>query len=210
MAKAFKAAADPRGGHIRLYWDIFDSHAWACLPSSAQLAYMALLRQKRSTNNGDLSLPISVARRYGISSEATLVKALRALCAVGLLAQTREGGSTKAGRRLVNLYRLTDTEAFANPSKFLEGSKATNEWKAIKTLAQGREAIRQVEASAAAAETERKTKSLLQKMKETPSETEEVDRLTPSKIEGWSPAPLQKLKVAEEEESSANPTPARV
>lgn len=171
---------------------------------------MALLRQKRSTNNGDLSLPISVARRYGISSEATLVKALRALCAVGLLAQTREGGSTKAGQRLVNLYRLTDAEAFANPSKFVEESKATNEWKAIKTLAQGREAIRQVEASAAAAETDRKTKRLLQKMKETPSETEEVGRLTPSKIEGWSPTPLQKMKVAEEAESAANPTPARL
>lgn len=208
--QAFKPPKDPRGGHIRLYWDIFDSNAWACVAASSQLAYLALLRQKGSTNNGDLSLPISFARRYGITSEPTLAKALRELCAVGLIALTRKGGSTKDGHRIVNLYRLTDTEVYPNPVKFIEACKATNDWKAITTLGLGRDAIRKAEAAAAEAETARKTKRLLQKMKPTPSINEVVEPVTTSKNEAWPSRPLQEMKPVKEGKSPGKPMPERV
>ena len=118
---------DPRGAHVRLYWEVLDSNAWRCLNSSDKLAYLALHRQLRSTNNGDLSLPISVAIHHGIKSDTTLTKSLRALCAVGLIALTRKGGCTRDGQRLPSLYRLTDFDAYENQLKNMAGAKSTNE-----------------------------------------------------------------------------------
>jgi hypothetical protein len=199
---------DPRGQHMRLYKDTFESHAWACLSGGARDAYLALLLQKGSTNNGDLSLPITVARRYGIKSEATLAKALRELCSVGLLAISRRGGSTKDGRRQVNLYRFTDYEVFENPSKNIEACKPTNEWKLIKTLAMGRQAILRGEEEAAARAAEKKV--LLQKMKGTTSKTEVVEPKTTSKNEVWAATPLQKMKLAHGPPIGAKPCAATV
>jgi hypothetical protein len=141
---------DPRGGHVRLYWDLIDSNAWRCLNAADQRAYVALLRNKRSTNNGDLSLAASVARNHGIRSQTTLAKCLRALVAVGLVAVTRKGGCKPGGQRLPTLYRVTDEPCYEVPAKFVQASKATNEWKAVRTLAQGRAMIRQAEAEAKA------------------------------------------------------------
>lgn len=126
----YKAPADPRGGHIRLYWDILDSNAWRCLSATDQRAYVAICRQVRSTNNGDLSLPLSVAGAHGITSPATLAKSLRALVAVGLIAVTRKGGCNRGGQRLPTLYRLTDRETFEVPAKHIEACRPTNEWRA--------------------------------------------------------------------------------
>lgn len=49
---------DPRGMHIRFYHEVFNSNAWRCLSATDQQAYMALVQQLRSTNNGDLSLTL--------------------------------------------------------------------------------------------------------------------------------------------------------
>lgn len=179
--KYHKPPSDPRGGHIRLYWDTVDSNAWRCLSATDQRAYIALQRQLRSTNNGDLSLPLSVARHYGIASPATLAKSLRALVAVGLIAVTRKGGCARGGQRLPTLYRFTDREAYANPMKHIDSSKATNNWKAISTLGLGREAIRGGEAQA--------KKTLVQRLAATASRNEVVKALTASKIEVWTPSP---------------------
>lgn len=187
---------DPRGQHMRLYREVFESHAWACLSGGGRDAYLALMLQKGSTNNGDLSLPITVARRYGIKSEATLAKALRELCAVGLLAVSRKGGSDRDGHRLVTLYRFTEYEVYENPSKHINASKVTNEWKAITTLAMGAAAIRKGEEAAAEAEAVRK-KTRLQKMKGLTSKNEGVELETTSEIEGRTPRPLQKMKLAQ-------------
>lgn len=176
-----KYPPDPRGSHVRLYWEVFDSHAWRCLSNADKCAYLALQRQLRSTNNGDLSLPLSVSRLHGIRSSATLAKSLRALVAVGLLAVTRKGGCKRDGERLPTLYRFTDHVAYANPMKCIESTKATNEWKSISTLGLGREAIRQAEASAA--------KTQLQKLAVTASKNEAVKSKTTSKNEVWTPFP---------------------
>jgi hypothetical protein len=206
----YKPPKDPRGGHMRVYWDIFDSHAWACLGASSQLAYLALLRQKGSTNNGDLSLPITYAKRHGISSTSTLAKALRELQGVGLIAVTREGGCKKGGQRLPTLYRLTDSEVLAVPAKFIEAEKATNDWKAITSLGLGREALRKQEAEAATSETARKTKRLLRNSNATASEIEVVEPITASKFEAWTGGPVRNSKQAINEEKPGNPMLARV
>lgn len=184
MAGYSKAPTDPRGAHIRLYWEVVDSNAWRCLSASDQRAYVALQRHLRSTNNGDLSLPLSVVRHYGISSPATLAKSLRALVAVGLIAVTRKGGCTRGGQRLPSLYRFTDHQAYANPMKNIEAAKATNEWKAVKSQSMGRALIRQSEDQAAEKERLKKI-TQLQKLAVTASKNEVVEALTTSKNEAW-------------------------
>ena len=184
-----KLGTDPRGAHVRMYWEILDSNAWRCLSATDQRAYLALQRQLRSTNTGDLSLPLSVARNSGIASPATLAKSLRALVAVGLLAVTRRGGCKKAGQRLPTLYRFTDHAAYANPLKFIDAAKVTNEWKRISTLGLGREAIRLAEAEAA--------KTQLQKLAHTASKNEVMGHLTDSNIEAWTPSPTSNIEAGE-------------
>ena len=123
--KAFK---DPRGHSLRVYSDVYDSAAFAALSPHDVLAYLALLRELKGYNNGDLSLPLTRAKKCGIGHHLTLARSLRALCAVGLIAVTRKGGCTKGGQRLPNLYRLTDRECYAIPAKHLEAMKETHEW----------------------------------------------------------------------------------
>lgn len=140
---------DPRGGHVRLYWEILDSPAWRSLSPTDQRCYIGLLRYLRSTNNGDLSLALSVAKHHGISSPTSLAKGLRALQAVGLIAVTRKGGCQRGGQRLPTLYRVTDQPCYDIPAKHVQACKATNDWKAIQTIAQGRALIRKAAEDAA-------------------------------------------------------------
>lgn len=146
-SKTFK---DPRGHSLRVYSDVYDSAAFAALSPHDVLAYLALLRELKGYNNGDLSLPLSRAKKCGIGHHMTLARSLRALCAVGLIAVTRKGGCTKGGQRLPNLYRVTDRECYAIPAKHLESRKETHEWKHVTTAKHGLELI-------AAAETAVKT-----------------------------------------------------
>jgi hypothetical protein len=151
----------------------------------------------RSTNNGDLSLSLTVARQHGIASPATLAKSLRALVAVGLLAVTRKGGCTRGGQKLPTLYRFTDHEAYPNPMKHIESAKATNEWKQITTLGRGREAVRQAEAEA--------EKTQLQKLAVTASKIEVVRAKTTSKNEVWTPSPSSKNEAGEKANKGRKP-----
>lgn len=207
---AYRPPKDPRGGHIRIYWDTFDSPAWGSVSDSARLAYLSLMRQKSSTNNGDLSLPITVARRYGIKSPTTLARALRELCAVGLIAVTREGGSTKGGQRLPTLYRFTDLEVYAVPSKFIEASNPTNDWRAITTIEHAQQKLAAAEQAAVLAEDARKTKRLLQQMTETTPANGAVSAKTTPANGVWTSGPLQKVERAPKVEKAAKPTLARV
>lgn len=208
MAKYQKAPSDPRGGHIRLYWELVDSNAWRCLSASDQRAYVALLRGLRSTNNGDLSLPLSAARLHGISSKTTLAKNLRALLAVGLIAVTRKGGAKKGGQRLPTLYRITDQPVYEVPAKHIDASKATNDWKLITTLAMGRNAIKRAEA--AAKDEAMKTKTQGQKLTHTGSEIDPIEPLTGSETGPWLDTPGQKMTLANLPKSAAKPATARV
>lgn len=152
--KPFK---DPRGHSLRIYSDVFDSPAFEALSPHDVLAYLALLRQLKGYNNGDLSLTLTRAKRYGIKHHMTLARSLRALCAVGLIAITRKGGCTKGGQRLPNLYRLTDRECYDIPAKYLEATKETHEWKRVKSAQHGLDLIADAESAIKAPPEELKT-----------------------------------------------------
>ena len=132
-----KPQRDPRGHSLRVYSDVYDSHAFTALSPHDVLAYLALLRELKGYNNGDLSLPLSRSKTCGISHSKTLARSLRALCAVGLVAVTRKGGCTKGGQRLPNLYRMTDRECYDIPTKHLDASSASHEWKRVSSVAHG-------------------------------------------------------------------------
>lgn len=139
---------DPRGHSIRIYSDLYDSPAFAALSPHDVMAYLALLRELKQYNNGDLSLPLSRAKKCGIKHHVTLARSLRALCAVGLVAITRKGGSSKDGQRLPSLYRVTDRECFDIPAKHLTQMPATNEWKRVTSAAEGERLIADAERKA--------------------------------------------------------------
>lgn len=150
MSKS-KTYRDPRGHSLRIYDDLYDSPAFCALSPHDVMAYLALLRELKGYNNGDLSLPLSRAKRCGIGHHMTLARSLRALCAVGLVAVTRKGGATKGGQRLPTLYRVTDVECYDMPAKLLTEMKATNEWKRIESAEQGAQLIQAAEESAKSA-----------------------------------------------------------
>ena len=147
MAKN-RPTTDPRGHSLRIYKDIYTSAAFASLSPHDVMAYLALLSELKQYNNGDLSLPLTRAKTCGINHHITLARSLRALCAVGLVAMARKGGSTKGGQRLPNLYRLTDRDCYEIPKLHLEALSATNEWKRITTVEQGRQLIQVAEDAA--------------------------------------------------------------
>jgi len=140
-----KPQRDPRGHSLRIYSDVYDSPAFASLSPHDVLAYLALLRELKGYNNGDLSLPLTRAKACGINHHLTLARSLRALCAVGLVAITRKGGCAKGGQRLPNLYRMTDRECYAIPAKYLEAMRETHEWKRITSVEQGLQLIQAAE-----------------------------------------------------------------
>ena len=148
MGRDHRPFRDPRGHSLRIYSDVYDSPAFAALSPHDVLAYLALLRELKGHNNGDLSLPLTRAKKCGLSHPKTLARSLRALCAVGLIAVTRKGGSTKGGQRLPTLYRMTDRECYAIPAKHLEAMKETNEWKRVTTMQHGLDLIAAAEVAA--------------------------------------------------------------
>ena len=93
----FNPPKDPRGHHLRIYDDVLMSPAFRALSPHDVLAYLALLKELKASNNGDLSLPESRARLHGIKSHVTLAQCLRALRAVGFIAVTRKAVQPKVG-----------------------------------------------------------------------------------------------------------------
>ena len=136
-----KPNTDPRGHSLRIYKDIYLSAAFKSLSPFDVMAYLALLAELKQYNNGDLSLPLTRSKQCGIGHHVTLARSLRALCTVGLVAITRKGGCSKGGKKQATLYRMTDRECYAIPAKFLEAMKATDEWKRITSVEEGRQLI---------------------------------------------------------------------
>ena len=203
--KRGNAPPDPRGGHVRLYNALIDSPAWNALSATDQRAYVALRRALGKTNNGDLSLPLSRARHYRITSPATLAKALRGLVAVGLIAVTRRGGCTRGGQRLPTLYRFTDEAVFEMRPKLIDACKATDDWKLIDSIAHGKALIKKAEQRAR--EIAQKNRQL-QSLNDTSTEHVAVKAGTSTNNEAWRDIPLQKVKreglVAQTENSFAD------
>ncbi len=189
---------DPRGHSLRVYADIYDSAAWAALGPFDVLAYLALLRELKGFNNGDLSLPLSRAKKCGINHHVTLARSLRALVAVGLIAITRKGGSTKGGQRLPTLYRVTDRECFEVPAKHIEAKPASNEWKRVTSREHGLSLI---------ADAEEKTKTLGHPVTDTTSRGVVVRPKTTTRRDAWPDGLGHGVTMAE---SGANQATARV
>lgn len=137
----YKQPKDPRGGHVRIYWDILDSHAWQALSWADQGLYVALRRKLLGTNNGNIEATLATLRHSGIRSSASLAKGLRALRTVGLIDQTRQGG-VAAGGKLCSLYRFTDEATLEHPKQGVKAMPATNEWKRFNTRSEAKRALR--------------------------------------------------------------------
>lgn len=199
-----KPPRDPRGHSLRVYADLYDSPAFKCLAPHDVLAYLALLRELKGYNNGDLSLPLTRAKSCGIGHHLTLARSLRALCAVGLIAITRKGGSAKGGQRLANLYRVTDRECFEIPAKHLTAMKATNEWKAVASIEQGHGLIAAAEVAAKATH---EKKALGHGVTVTRTPRDVVSPKTRTPRDTWTERPGHGVTMAE---NPANPSPATV
>lgn len=203
MSKS-NAPRDPRGHSLRVYADIYDSAAFKCLSPHDVMAYLALLRELKGYNNGDLSLPLSRAKNCGISHHLTLAHSLRALCAVGLIAITRKGGSDKGGQRLANLYRVTDRECYEIPAKYLTAMKATNDWKTVVSIEHGHSLIAAAEVAAKAT---REKKALGHGVTVTTTSRDVVSPKTRTPRDTWPERPGHGVTMAENPE---NPSPATV
>lgn len=200
-----KPGRDPRGHSLRIYAEVFDSPAYRALSPHDVLAFLALLRELKGYNNGDLSLPLTRARKCGIGHHVTLARCLRALCAVGLVAVTRKGGCTRGGQRLPNLYRVTDRECYAIPAKHLEAMNATNEWKRVATVQEGIKLIEAAEAHVKS--TSEKKKDAGHRVTATTSPRVLVSALTTSPRDPWDAGLGHGVTMAE---STSKPAPMRV
>lgn len=189
-----KPTGDPRGHSIRIYSEIYDSAAFRSLSPHDVLAYLALLRELKQYNNGDLSLPLTRAKKCGIGHHLTLARSLRALCAVGLVAVTRKGGSTKGGQRLPNLYRVTDRDCYAMSAKYLEALPVTNDWKRVTTVEQGQQLIQA--AQDAITKVTAKSKIPGHAVTSTESRHDVVKPLTPTPRDTWHAGPGQGVTMA--------------
>lgn len=128
---------DPRGGHVRLHWDILDSPAWRALSHADVRVYITIRRKLRKTTNGDVNAVLTEMAHAGITSSSTLNSALHRLEALGFIAKTRQGGIATGGK-LCCLYRFTDECTYDIAKAGVKAGPATNEWKQFKTIAQAK------------------------------------------------------------------------
>ena len=69
---------------------VLDSPSFRNLSATATRVLLVLLYQYNGINNGDLSAPLTYAKRWGIKSHTTLAKALRELQEADLIRRTRD------------------------------------------------------------------------------------------------------------------------
>ncbi|PZQ77773.1 MAG: hypothetical protein DI563_02510 [Variovorax paradoxus] len=138
---ARKPPADPRGGHVRLYWAILDSPAWRVLTHADVRVYLALRRKLGRTNNGDINATLAELKHAGISSSSTLAAALHRLEALGFIEKTRQGGIANGGK-LCSLYRFTDEPTFEIKKIGVLPGPATNDWQRFPSMQEARTALR--------------------------------------------------------------------
>ena len=184
-----KKPSDPRGGHVRLYWSLIDSIAWRAIGYTSQSVYIVMRRRLQSTNNGNISAALGDMKHYGISTSATLAKALRELQTVGLIAVTRQGGIAY-GRQVCSLYRFTDEAVYEHPKVGVKAQQATNDWQRFTKLAEAEAEIKQAHANVKRPQ----NKSGVQILKRTDSDSEAV-----------AVSLVQKVKQATKKKTPANP-----
>ena len=195
-----KKPSDPRGGHVRLYWSLLDSIAWRAIGYTSQSVYIVMRRRLQSTNNGNISAALGDMKHYGISTSATLAKALRELQTVGLIAVTRQGGIAY-GRQVCSLYRFTDEAVYEHPKVGVKAQQATNDWQRFTKLAEAEAEIKQAHANVKRPQ----NKSGVQILKRTDSDSEALGRFNDSDSEAVAVSLVQKVKQATKKKTPANP-----
>ena len=195
-----KKPSDPRGGHVRLYWSLLDSIAWRAIGYTSQSVYIVMRRRLQSTNNGNISAALGDMKHYGISTSATLAKALRELQTVGLIAVTRQGGIAY-GRQVCSLYRFTDEAVYEHPKVGVKAQQATNDWQRFTKLAEAEAEIKQAHANVKRPQ----NKSGVQILKRTDSDSEALRRFNDSDSEAVAVSLVQKVKQATKQKTPANP-----
>ena len=195
-----KKPSDPRGGHVRLYWSLIDSIAWRAIGYTSQSVYIVMRRRLQSTNNGNISAALGDMKHYGISTSATLAKALRELQTVGLIAVTRQGGIAY-GRQVCSLYRFTDEAVYEHPKVGVKAQQATNDWQRFTKLAEAEAEIKQAHANVKRPQ----NKSGVQILKRTDSDSEALRRFNDSDSEAVAVSLVQKVKQATKKKTPANP-----
>ncbi|MBE0625685.1 MAG: hypothetical protein IH606_12830 [Burkholderiales bacterium] len=180
------APKDPRGGHARLYWTLLDSPAYLALSYSAKALYVDLRRRLLSTNNGNINAALSTLKHRGWRSSATLNKALIDLVAVGLIAQTRQGGIASMSK-ICSLYRFTDEEVFDHPKLGIPKMKATHDYRRFDKLAWARAAVRE------ARQSHQGKNRKVQKLKLTASEPKAMRPFIASETEQGTRSQFQKV-----------------
>lgn len=161
MARNKKKPADPKGGHVRIYWELIDSVAWRSLGYASQSLFLLMRRKLMGTNNGNISATLGDLKHHGWKSSATLSKALKELQLFGFIAVTRQGGIA-FGQKVCTLYRFTDVDVYEFPKLGFGPITATNDWKKFLTLADASLAV----------ESAKQNNSGLQKMKRIDSDSE--------------------------------------
>lgn len=131
---------DPRGGHVRLYWELLDCPAWRALSHADIRVYLAMRRKLGKTNNGDINATLTEMRHAGITSSSTLSMALQRLETLGFIVKTRQGGIANGGK-LCSLFRFTDEVTYDIAKAGVKSSPASHEWRAFETIAKARGAI---------------------------------------------------------------------
>lgn len=155
--------------HIRINLSLLESPAFIALDWTARALFLDLRNRLRSSNNGNISAAMSELKHRGWKSSTTLAKALRQLEAVGLLRKTRHTVGVEHGSKVCNLYRFTDIEVFERPKLGIEACKATDDFKAFKSLSEARRAV--AEASTPKTNPALKEKRALQKLHHAAAET---------------------------------------
>ena len=177
---------DPRGAHVRLYWELLDTPAYLALSYSAKALFVDLRRSLTSTNNGNISATLSTLKHRGWRSSATLNKALKELRSVGLIDQTRQGGIAYMSTQC-SLYRFTDVDVLENPQLRIPKMKATHDYRRFAKLGEARAAVRE------ARQPRQRKKQKVRKLKLTASKTEAMGPFIASATELGTRPPLQKV-----------------
>jgi hypothetical protein len=196
------ALKDQRGHHIRIYSEVYDSPAFKALTPPDVMAFLSILRDLKGSNNGDLSLTLTMARERGIRHHTTLARSLRALCAVGLICLTRKGGATRGGQRLPSLYAVTDVDVYEMRHKQVEARKADFAWRKVTTVEHGRSLIDQAEADAKKATL--KLKSQGHKLTATETSTDVITPKNRTPGDSWQGRPRHAVTLGKSPENLAS------
>ena len=138
--KKMQKPKDPRGGHVRLYWEIVDSPAWRVLSHADVRVYLSMRRKLLATNNGNINATLTEMSHAGLKSSSTLAIALQRLEVLGFIKKTRQGGITYGGK-MCSLFRFTDEQTFEHPKLGVQASPPTNDWKHVQDMKQAKKRL---------------------------------------------------------------------